>query len=339
MVKILAIESSCDETSAAVLFCDEKIEVKSNIISSQIEFHKKYGGVVPEIASRMHIECISQVVDDALSEAKIRLSDLDAIAVTYAPGLVGALLVGVNYAKSLALTLDIPLIPVHHIEGHISANYISSPELKPPYICLVASGGHSTVVKVNDYTEFEIMAKTRDDAAGEAFDKISRVLGLGYPGGPAIQKVAENGNENAFSFPKVSFDGSMDFSFSGVKTSVINMIHKLSQNGEEIPINDISASFQYCVCDVLAKRLTEIAKRENIKNIALAGGVAANTKLRELVLKYAKESGLTLYYPPLILCTDNGAMIGARGYYSYLKGEFADSSLNAIATKNITVKK
>ena len=338
MVKILAIESSCDETSAAVLFCENIIDVKSNIIASQIDSHKKYGGVVPEIASRMHIECISQVVDEALSEAKISLSDIDAIAVTYAPGLVGALLIGVNYAKSLALTLKVPLIPVHHIEGHISANYISSPELKPPYICLVASGGHSTIVKVNDYTDFEILAKTRDDAAGEAFDKISRVLGLGYPGGPAIQNAAENGNENAFSFPKVNFDDSFDFSFSGVKTAVINMIHKLKQNNEEVPVNDIAASFQYCVCDVLAKRLTEIAKRENVKSIALAGGVAANKKLRELVVKYAKEANLKLYYPPLILCTDNGAMIGARGYYSYLKGEFADSSLNAIATKNITVK-
>ena len=339
MVKILSIESSCDETSAAVLFCDELIDVKSNVIASQIEFHKKYGGVVPEIASRMHIECISQVVDDALSKANVTLSDIDAIAVTYAPGLVGALLVGVNYAKSLALTLNIPLIPVHHIEGHISANYISSPELKPPYICLVASGGHSTIVKVNDYTDFEILAKTRDDAAGEAFDKISRVLGLGYPGGPAIQNAAENGNENAFLFPRVNFDDSMDFSFSGVKTAVINMIHKLKQNNEEVPVNNIAASFQFCVCDVLAKRLTEIAKRENVKSIALAGGVAANKKLRELVEKYAKDSGMMLYYPPLILCTDNGAMIGARGYYSYLKGEFADSSLNAIATKNITVKK
>lgn len=335
MTRILAIESSCDETSAAVVEYEEKFEVKSNIIASQIEKHKLFGGVVPEVASRMHIECISGVVDEALEEAKTTFDDIDAIAVTYAPGLVGALLVGVNYAKSLALALDKPLIAVHHIEGHISANYISSPELKPPFVCLVASGGHSTIAKIDDYDTYHVVARTRDDAAGEAFDKISRVLGLGYPGGPQIQKAAENGNENAFTFPKVSFDNSLDFSFSGVKTNVINMIHKLEQKGEEVPVADVAASFQYCVCDVLASRLVEVAKAEGVKDVCLAGGVAANAKLRELSEKYAKENGINIHFPPLVLCTDNAAMIGARAYFEWKKGNFMKSDLNAVATKNM----
>lgn len=335
LTRILAIESSCDETSVAVVECTDVFDVKSNVIASQIEKHKIFGGVVPEVASRMHIECISSVVDEALDEAKVTFDDIDAIAVTYAPGLVGALLVGVNYAKSLALALNKPLVAVHHIEGHISANYISSPELKPPFVCLVASGGHSTIAKVEDYDSYKVVAKTRDDAAGEAFDKISRVLGLGYPGGPQIQKTAEKGNENAFEFPRVSFDDSLDFSFSGVKTNVINMIHKLKQNNQEIPVEDIAASFQYCVCDVLASRLVEVAKAEGVKDVCLAGGVAANLKLRELAGKYAEQNGIKLHYPPLILCTDNAAMIAARGYFEYKKCNFAKSDLNAIATKNM----
>ena len=335
MTRILAIESSCDETSAAVVEYTDKFNVKSDIIASQIEKHKLFGGVVPEVASRMHIECISGVVDEALSEANVTFDDIDAIAVTYAPGLVGALLVGVNYAKSLALALNKPLIAVHHIEGHISANYISSPDLKPPFVCLVASGGHSTIAKIDDYDSYKVVAKTRDDAAGEAFDKISRVLGLGYPGGPQIQKAAENGNEHAYKFPKVSFDENLDFSFSGVKTNVINLIHKMKQNNEDIPVGDIAASFQYCVCDVLASRLIEVAKEEGVKDVCLAGGVAANLKLRELAGKYAAENGIKLHYPPLILCTDNAAMIAARGYFEYKKGNFAKSDLNAIATKNM----
>lgn len=335
LTRILAIESSCDETSVAVVECTDVFDVKSNIIASQIEKHKIFGGVVPEVASRMHIECISSVVDEALEEAKVTFDDIDAIAVTYAPGLVGALLVGVNYAKSLALALNKPLVAVHHIEGHISANYISSPELKPPFVCLVASGGHSTIAKVEDYDSYKVIAKTRDDAAGEAFDKISRVLELGYPGGPYIQKTAEKGNEKAFEFPRVSFDDSLDFSFSGVKTNVINMIHKLKQNKQEIPVEDIAASFQYCVCDVLASRLIEVAKAEGVKDVCLAGGVAANLKLRELAGKYAEENGIKLHYPPLILCTDNAAMIAARGYFEYKKCNFAKSDLNAIATKNM----
>lgn len=335
MTRILAIESSCDETSAAVVEYTDKFDVKSNIIASQIEKHKLFGGVVPEVASRMHIECISGVVDEALENADVTFDDIDAIAVTYAPGLVGALLVGVNYAKSLALALNKPLIAVHHIEGHISANYISSPELKPPFVCLVASGGHSTIAKIDDYDTYRVIARTKDDAAGEAFDKISRVLGLGYPGGPQIQKAAENGDENAFTFPKVSFDNSLDFSFSGVKTNVINMIHKLEQKGEEIPVADIAASFQFCVCDVLASRLIEVAKAEGVKDVCLAGGVAANAKLRELSEKYAKENGINIHFPPLVLCTDNAAMIGARAYFEWKKGNFVKSDLNAVATKNM----
>lgn len=335
LTRILAIESSCDETSASVVEYTDKFVVKSNIIASQIEKHKLFGGVVPEVASRMHIDCISGVVDEALDVADVTFDDIDAIAVTYAPGLVGALLVGVNYAKSLALALKKPLIAVHHIEGHISANYISSPELKPPFVCLVASGGHSTIAKVDDYDSYKVIAKTRDDAAGEAFDKIARVLGLGYPGGPQIQKAAENGNENAYKFPRVSFDESLDFSFSGVKTNVINMIHKMKQNNEEVPVADIAASFQYCVCDVLATRLIDVAKAEGVKDVCLAGGVAANLKLRELAEKYANENGIKLHYPPLVLCTDNAAMIAARGYFEYKKGNFAKSDLNAVATKNM----
>lgn len=335
MYKILAIESSCDETAASVVCFDNGFQIKSNIISTQIESHKIYGGVVPEIASRMHIESISAVVDEALSEAKMTFDDIDAIAVTYAPGLVGALLVGVSYAKGLASALNKPLIPVHHIEGHICANYLTTPDLKPPFLCLVASGGHSTIVKVTDYNKYEICAKTRDDAAGEAFDKISRVLGLGYPGGPAIQKAAETGNKEAFSFPKVSFSENDDFSFSGVKTNVINLIHNLTQKGEEIPVNDIAASFQNCVCEVLASRLISIAQNEGISTVALAGGVAANACLRGLCEEYAKREGLRFVYPPLILCTDNAAMIGARGYFATFENNFAKSDLNAVATKDI----
>ena len=333
---ILAIETSCDETSAAVVLCEDNVfTVKSNIISSQIEFHQKFGGVVPENASRMHIECVSQVVDDALAVAEVGFDDVDSIAVTHAPGLVGALLVGVSYAKSLAAALGKPLIAVHHIEGHICANYITSPELKPPYVCLVASGGHSTVVKVSDYIDFTVLAKTRDDAAGEAFDKIARVLGLGYPGGPLISKAAEEGGASVFIFPRVRFDDSLDFSFSGVKTAVINTVHKLEQKNELIPISDIAASFQSAVCEVLASHLIYAALAEGVSDIALAGGVAANKLLRELASRYAERHGIKLHIPTPILCTDNAAMIAVRGYFSYIKGEFAGSDLNAIATKNI----
>ena len=338
-MKILAIESSCDETAAAVLDCDStRLDVQSNCIYSQIDKHALFGGVVPEIASRMHIECIPYVIDSALLEAACTLQDVDAIAVTYAPGLIGALLVGVNYAKTLAYSLNIPLIPVHHIEGHIFANFLSKPDLKPPFICLVASGGHSTIVHIKSFNTFEIAAKTRDDAAGEAFDKIARVLHLGYPGGPAVQNAAKSGNIHAFNFPKVKLENSYDFSFSGVKTKVINEVHKLEQNGKDIPVADIAASFQEAVCEVLAQRVVSIAGNYNINQITLAGGVAANEVLRAKCTKLSKENNIKLSYPPLTLCTDNAAMIGARAYYNYLDGNIAQSDLNAMATKEITVK-
>lgn len=335
---ILAIESSCDETAAAVVEFGGGFNVKSNIIASQIELHKIYGGVVPEIASRKHIENITKVTEQALEEANIGFDEVDAIAVTYAPGLVGALLVGVSYAKSLAFALQKPLIPVHHIEAHICANFISSPELKPPFVCLVASGGHSTIALVESYTEYHVMANTRDDAPGEAFDKISRVLGLGYPGGPAIQRAAENGFSSAFAFPQVRFESSLDFSFSGVKTSVINLIHNYTQKNQPIPINDIAASFQQAVCEVLTGRLIDCAKKAGVKNIALAGGVASNALLRSLCEKVAEEAELDFHCPPPVLCTDNAVMIGARAYFDFEKGKFGGTDLNAIASLGLANK-
>ena len=327
---ILAIESSCDETAASVVEGGRR--VLSNIISSQIDIHKKYGGVVPEIASRNHVLNISGVVSEALLEAGKTFDDIDAIAVTYGPGLVGALLVGVSYAKAISAAVNKPLIAVNHIHGHIAANYIAHENLKPPFVCLVASGGHSHIVYVNDYTEFEILGKTRDDAAGEAFDKIARVLGLGYPGGPKIEKLAKEGNPHAISFPQVKFeDNCYDFSFSGVKTAVINYIHKLEQKGEEYNKADIAASFQYAVTEALVAHTIKAAKAKGTDKIVLAGGVSANTVLRESFDKSAKENGFEFYCPPLILCTDNAAMIGCAGYYKMLEGEFSDSSLNAVA--------
>ncbi len=328
-MKILAIESSCDETAAAVV--ENGTAVLSNIINTQIELHKLYGGVVPEIASRKHIENITAVVDKALLDSGCRLSDIDAVAVTYGPGLVGALLVGVSYAKGLALAAKKPLIPVHHIKGHIAANYIVTPELRPPFICLVASGGHSHIVFVKDYCDYEVLARTRDDAAGEAFDKVSRVLGLGYPGGPAIQRAAEQGNSEAICFPRVSMgENGFDFSFSGVKTAVLNYIHNSEQKGEEINKFDVAASFQAAVTDVLASHLIECARLHGVKKIALAGGVAANVPLREKVEKMAQAEGVSLYFPRLSLCTDNAAMIGCAAYYEYKNGARADMSLNAV---------
>lgn len=328
-MKILAIESSCDETAAAVV--ENGTNVISNVINTQIELHKLYGGVVPEIASRKHIENIGAVVDKALSDAECKLDDVDAIAVTYGPGLVGALLVGVSYAKGLAFASGKPLIPVHHIKGHIAANYIETPTLKPPFICLVASGGHSHIVFVKDYCDMEILAKTRDDAAGEAFDKVSRVLGFGYPGGPAIQKAAEQGNPQAIRFPRVNMgENGFDFSFSGVKTAVLNYIHNAEQKGEEINKFDVAASFQDAVTDVLSEHLLECAKLNNVSSIALAGGVAANVPLREKVARLAAENNTELYFPRLGLCTDNAAMIGCAAFYEYKNGARADMSLNAV---------
>lgn len=329
-MRILAIESSCDETAAAIV--EDGTRVLSNVINTQIELHKLYGGVVPEIASRKHIEHISDVVDKAVANAGMALSDVDAIAVTYGPGLVGALLVGVSTAKGLAYSLKKPLIPVHHIKGHICANFIENPDFMPPFVCLVASGGHSHLVHVNEQIEVRVLAKTRDDAAGEAFDKVSRVLGLGYPGGPAIQKKAEEGNPNAIQFPRVHMgENGFDFSFSGVKTAVLNYLHHAEQKGEPISKADVAASFQEAVIDVLSEHLIACAKQEGVTRIALAGGVAANRPLRERIAQKAIASGFEFQYPRLELCTDNAAMIGCAAFYEYQKGNFADMSLNAIA--------
>ncbi len=329
-MKILAIESSCDETAAAVV--EDGINVLSNVINTQIELHKEFGGVVPEVASRKHIENISSVVDKALSDANTTIDDVDAIAVTYGPGLVGALLVGVSSAKALSFAAKKPLVPVHHIKGHISANYIENPDFKPPFICLVASGGHSHIVYVKSYTEYEVLAKTSDDAAGEAFDKVSRVLGLGYPGGPAIQKCAKEGNPDAIKFPRVNMgkDG-FDFSFSGVKTAVINYVHNAEQKEIDINKADVAASFQAAVTDVLSQHLIECAEKYGVKKLALAGGVAANAELREKVESLAKSKGMEFACPSLGFCTDNAAMIGCAAFYEYSRGARGDMSLNAIA--------
>lgn len=326
---ILAIESSCDETAAAVV--KNGREVLSNIISTQIPLHQKYGGVVPEIASRKHVESILPVVDNALKDAGVSLDEIDAVGVTYGPGLVGALLVGLTAAKSLAYAAAKPIVPVNHIEGHIAANYIEHKELEPPFVCLVASGGHSHIALVKDYQTLEILGQTRDDAAGEAFDKISRALGLGYPGGPAIDKAAKNGNPAAIKFPRVKFDnGSLDFSFSGLKTAVLNYLNQSAQKNETVNIDDVAASFQKAVVDVLVENTLEAASREGVQKVALAGGVAANSLLREDIQKRGREMGLSVFYPSLILCTDNAAMIGCAAYYEYTAGVRAGLDLNAV---------
>lgn len=335
-MKILAIESSCDETAAAVV--EDGTHILSNIINSQIDIHKLYGGVVPEIASRKHIENISLVVDMAMEKSGLSFEDIDAVAVTCGPGLVGALLVGVSYAKGLSFALNKPLVPVHHIRGHICAVYLENPEFKPPFICLVASGGHSHIVYVKSYTEYEVLAKTNDDAAGEAFDKVSRVLGLGYPGGPMIQKAAESGNKYAINFPRVSMgEDGFDFSFSGVKTAVLNYIHNAEQRGMTINKNDIAASFQQAVIDVLSDHLINAAIKYNVDKISLAGGVASNKPLRDLVKEKAEQNSFELCYPKPVLCTDNAAMIGCSGYYEYKNGRRADMSLNAYANLDIQI--
>lgn len=324
---ILGIESSCDETAAAVSRGGR--EILSSIISTQIDIHKEYGGVVPEIASRHHLTNIDTVVKAAAMESGLTLSDIDAVAVTAGPGLVGALLVGVSYAKALALSLNVPLVPVHHIEGHICANYIANPQLEPPFVCLVASGGHSHIVHVTDYGKFEIMGRTRDDAAGEAFDKIARVIGLGYPGGPLVEKAAREGNKEAITFPRVRFENKMDFSFSGVKTAVMNYIHHAEQKNEEININDVAASFQEAVTDVLAENTLYAAKLKGVKTICLAGGVASNGYLRQKLESIANKDGISVLYPPPVLCTDNAAMICCAGYYEYKNNNIATGRLNA----------
>lgn len=331
---ILAIETSCDETSVAVL--EDGRRVISNIISSQITTHQKFGGVVPEVASRKHLENINSVIDQALSEAALGFDELDAIAVTSGPGLVGALLIGISTAKALAYSKNLPLIGVNHIEGHIAANYIEHMDLKPPFVCLVASGGHSHIVNVLDYDSYEIIGQTRDDAAGEAFDKIARALGLGYPGGPLIDKLAKEGNARAIDFPRAYLEeGSYDFSFSGLKSAVLNYLNSKKMKEEDINIPDISASFQEAVVEVLSEKLIRAAKAKGSRYAALAGGVAANSRLRAVLKQKGEEAGIEVLYPSPILCTDNAAMIGCAAYYRLLRGKTSDYSLNAIP--NLTI--
>jgi N6-L-threonylcarbamoyladenine synthase len=331
---LLALETSCDETSAAVLLNGRTI--LSNQIASQIDLHKQYGGVVPEIASRKHVETVNPVIDQALLEAGVTFNDLDAIAVTFGPGLVGALLVGVSTAKALAYSLTVPLIGVHHIEGHISANYIAYPYLKPPFLCLVVSGGHTHLIWVKDYGKYSILGQTRDDAAGESYDKVARTLGLGYPGGPLIDKIAKQGDPEAVQFPRVNLrDAPYDFSFSGLKTAVINHLHTLEQRGEEYSAADIAASFQQAVVDVLIEKTIAAALYHGINKIALAGGVASNSELRRGFKRHTAEKNMELYIPSPILCTDNAAMIGCAGYYRLLNGNISDLSLNAVPSLSI----
>lgn len=333
-MKILAIESSCDETAAAVV--EDGRTVLSNVVASQIEEHKLYGGVVPEIASRRHIESICGVVNGALDEAGLSLGEIDAVAVTYAPGLIGALLVGVSYAKGLAMMTQKPLIPVHHIAGHIAANYISHPDLKPPFLCLVVSGGHSHIVEVKSFTSYRVIGRTRDDAAGECFDKVARVLGFPYPGGKYIDDCAKLGSKTACKFPKPKMAGcEYDFSFSGLKTAVINLVHNSEQRGEELKREDVAASFQKTVADILGEKLSLAAKATGYRDIVVAGGVSANSGIRSKMKKICDSLGARLYLPELKYCGDNAAMIGAQGYFDFIAGRRADESLNAAATLSL----
>ena len=328
-VLILAIESSCDETASAVV--KNGRQVLSNVISSQIALHTLYGGVVPEIASRKHIEKINEVIQEALDQAGVKLSEIDAIGVTYGPGLVGALLVGVAEAKAISYAAGIPLVGVHHIEGHISANYIACKELEPPFICLVVSGGHTHLVVVRDYGKYEIIGKTRDDAAGEAFDKVARAIGLGYPGGPKIDRLAKEGNPDAIHFPRAKVeDAPYDFSFSGVKSAVLNYLNGCHMKGEPVVEADVAASFQKAVCDVLVEHAVQAVKDYGIPKLALAGGVASNSALREAMKAACEKEGVSFYYPSPILCTDNAAMIGAAAYYEYINGVRSGLDLNAV---------
>ncbi|SKA91253.1 O-sialoglycoprotein endopeptidase [Caloramator quimbayensis] len=333
-IKVLGIETSCDETSAAVILNGRK--VLSNVISSQIDIHKKFGGVVPEVASRKHVEAVCNVVKQALDEAGLSFKDIDVIAATYGPGLVGALLVGLSYAKGLALSLNKPFIGVNHIEGHISANYIAHTNLEPPFVCLVVSGGHTHLVYVKDYGEYEIIGRTRDDAAGEAYDKVARAIGLGYPGGPLIDKLAKEGDKNAIKFPRAYLeDESFDFSFSGLKSAVLNYLNKMNMQGLEINRADVAASFQQSVVEVLVDKSITAAKYKGVDTLCIAGGVASNSELRNQLEKRCKKEGIRFLYPNTILCTDNAAMIACAGYYDYIKYGPSKLSLNAVASLKI----
>lgn len=326
--RILAIESSCDETAAAIV--EDGRKLISSVIASQIDMHALYGGVVPEIASRMHVEALDPLCDQALEQAGLTLNDIDAVAVTYGPGLVGALLTGVAWAKSFAYARELPLVPVNHIEGHVSANYIAHPDLEPPFICLVASGGHSHIVRVDDYGRYSILGGTTDDAAGEAFDKVARVLNIPYPGGPLLDKLAEEGDDHAYQFPKVVTPRPYDFSFSGLKTAVINQAHKLRQQGEELRAADFAASFRRAVVDSLAQKAVAACVDSGVTRLALAGGVASNRLLRREIERRGKAAGLSVFMPPAILCTDNAAMIGSAAFYRLMRGEIAGLDLNAV---------
>ena len=333
-MKILAVESSCDETAVSIV--EDGRTVLCDCIASQVALHREYGGVVPEIASRKHMECIYALADRVLETAGITRQDIDAVAVTYAPGLIGAVLVGVNFAKAAAMALGVPLIPVHHIRGHIAANYLAYPELEPPFLCLVVSGGHTMIVDVQDYTKFRIMGSTRDDAAGECFDKVARVLGMPYPGGAALDKMAASGDPSAYPLPHTKLSGNpYDMSFSGLKTAALNLIHHTEQKGECIDIPSLCASFSRAVGEMLVPRTMAALRETGYKKLAVAGGVAANSYIRKTLQEQADAAGAKLYLPPLSLCGDNGAMIGAQGYYEYLAGVRSGSDLNAFATLSL----
>lgn len=333
-MNILAVESSCDETAVAVV--KDGREVLCDCIASQVDLHRIYGGVVPEIASRKHIEAIYGLADQALQKANLKRSDIDAVAVTYAPGLIGAVLVGVNFAKAAAMAMNKPLIPVHHIRGHIAANYLAYPELKPPFLCLVVSGGHTMIVEVKDYTDMTILGTTLDDAAGECFDKVARVLGMPYPGGAALDKAAKMGDETKYHLPRSKpGDNPYNMSFSGLKTAALNLIHHAQQVGEALDIPSLCAAFSAAVSDTLVPRVVMALEQTGYRKIAVAGGVAANSRIRADIISAVEKLGAEVYMPPLSLCGDNGAMIGAQAYYEYQAGNIADMSLNAYATKSI----
>ena len=333
-MNILAVESSCDETAVAIV--RDGRTVLTDCIASQVDLHRIYGGVVPEIASRMHIEAIYGLADQSLEKAGLTRSDIDAVAVTYAPGLIGAVLVGVNFAKAAAMAMNKPLIPVHHIRGHIAANYLAYPELEPPFLCLVVSGGHTMIIEVKDYTDMRILGTTLDDAAGECFDKVGRVLGMPYPGGAALDKAAQQGSEEKYHLPVAKpGENPYNMSFSGLKTAALNLIHHAEQVGEELDINSLCAAFTAAVSDTLVPRVVMALEQTGYKKIAVAGGVAANSRIRGDILAAAEKLGAEVYMPPLSLCGDNGAMIGAQAYYEYLAGNTTDMSLNAYATKSI----